>query len=561
MEKTKGHFKFTSNASPLRQLWQCPVFAVDTRGVTAMMFALVVTALLGFAGLATEVGTWYLARSEAFNVADAIAMAGALETALQVYDPSIYDSSYDPAADTQLLQPLSAYTSATAASSPVTWTDQESVDAPATQAIVRIPFSTVLASLFTSQAVTVTATAVALVRPTTNVACALSLSGPISITQSQTSMLAGFPCYYASNYRGPGAVFLNPPTFDAQGITTTGACSSQTCPDNDALAPLSGGYNESGNILLARPIATFQPPTSNPYEVVDAGVSILDSQIICPQGLINPDPPASSSYCPPAGADTPVTLTSLVPSGGDAFVAGATNPHPTCQPTASAPYCGYNNMNLTISSDVTLAPGIYIFVNSSLTIQSGTVQCEAWSGNSQTLCDPNAGPSDFKPGLQGVTLVFAGSSPGKLIICGSTAIPNYCPGGQGATVLLSAPAAVSAPFSALSGVLFYRASSGAPPDGSADAPAVYIDDSGNSVLEGGMYFPGAYTSFTANTHVDPSTARSPVTCAVIVAGYLNLGLPGGGTSGSTSHFLGNGCSGLDSFNTPMPVVQAVQVVQ
>jgi Flp pilus assembly protein TadG len=51
---------------------------IDRRGATAVVFALAGTMVIGFVGLGTEGGTWYLTRRDAQNTADAAAYAGAV---------------------------------------------------------------------------------------------------------------------------------------------------------------------------------------------------------------------------------------------------------------------------------------------------------------------------------------------------------------------------------------------------------------------------------------------------------------------------------------------------
>jgi hypothetical protein len=91
---------------------------------------------------------------------------------------------------------------------------------------------------------------------------------------------------------------------------------------------------------------------------------------------------------------------------------------------------------------------------------------------------------------------------------------------------------------------------------------VYIDDSGNTLLEGGMYFPNAYVSFTANTGsiFTANTGEFPLSCAIVVAGVLTLGYPSSasGQPAATTQFSEGGCG---AFSTPMPLVQIVQLVQ
>jgi hypothetical protein len=489
------------------------------------MFALSATVILGVVGFATEAGSWYVARSQAANVADAVAIAGALQGAWQS------NGGDDPSRDANLTGSLSVYKTASVTAQNVTWTQNNPSNAVATQASVSVPFPSLLASLFNTQSVIVKASAVAVVAPTGSPACALSLSGSLSITQVQSSI----GCYYAANNdanNDPATVTVDPNAMiTAFGITSQGIVS---CAGGDASscanAPSLTGNPNPTVAPPTRPYASLQPATTNPFLPIDAmaasatPVPLSPSQITC-----IPPPGQTGTTC--QTNSTAVTLPAgsvLVPATGDN---GA-----TCTPTPTAP-CAYYNMTLTISSGAILVPGTYFFVNSSLIIQGGTVQCQ--TPNLQTLtqypCDSADGAGPFAPGTYGVTIVLSGN-PANLTI------------GSGATVLLSAPACATFPAgsvatcsSPLNGVLFYRAST-AVTDSSA-LPAVSIADGGSDLLNGGMYFPNAYVNYSANTN----TNNSPY-CSILVGGYLTLG---------SSQFV----SSCGFYGTPMPSVQAVQVVQ
>jgi hypothetical protein len=221
-------------------------------------------------------------------------------------------------------------------------------------------------------------------------------------------------------------------------------------------------------------------------------------------------------------------------------------------------------MNITIGSGATLTPGSYFFVKSSLTIQGGTVKCIISAGQPSPCDNADGSPGNpgAGPGTKGVTLLFTGSPAGSLTICGK-AVTASCPRGTGATVLLSAPASNSVSPS-LDGILFYRAGPTLPipPSDSSSVPAVSIADSiGNTLLNGGMYFPNAYVWYAANIGTDPD-------CSILLAGYLNLGYLNAADvpprpsnaqyPGLATTQFGASCA---AYATPTPNVQAVQVVQ
>lgn len=527
-----------------------------------MVFAVSAVAILGVVGLATEVGSWYLAREQAYNTADAAAIAGALaamNSARTGAAGEIATLNGFPSVDVVPHSPPSQGN----------YTDNDD----ATEVLVSVNFSPLLASLFGVGPVTVTARAVGLVQSTQNYVCALSLLGGMTINQNQNGYGA-FPCYYGSNVADTSAVILAAEaTIAAAGITTPGDCN---CPTLNT--PALGGSDASGN-WLGRPYSSYQPPTLNPYAPPSTNPSLSSTvssvlsaaTIICPQSGISY--PANTQFYPPNGnyancpttVNTPATVSTsyLVPTVGDAYVGGRSNVSPTCLPTG-AQVCGYYNMNVTIASQtLTLSPPMqhsptsaedttYLFVNASLDVQStATLQCMVnWvllSGQPVTqFCGH---PTHSPDGTVGVTFVFIGSAVGNLTI------------ESGANVNLAAPATNDFS-SALSGILFYRA--GSAPAESALSPGVSIADYDNANvnlgvnLSGGMYFPESYVSYTGNTNAstDPTTGLTATpTCSIIVAGYLNLG--SSAAEANPTQFSPQ----CVSYNLAVPMVQAAQVVE
>jgi Flp pilus assembly protein TadG len=549
-----------------------PGLSADRRGVTAMVFAISATAILGIVGLATEAGTWYVARAQAYNVAYSAAIAGALAGSAGG------DADAAEAAASDLVT-RSGYTSlavtANKAGPSGDYADPWEVDVSVHFALTPL-LAGVLTKLNVTQLVkdgaTVTAKAVAAIRPV-GPGCALSLVGDLIINQNQASGT----CYYASNATGKTAVDIPSPdsvTILAFGITTAGDCTN--CPTifNGMLfadplngvpgfpsSPLIGGGDVSGNVLF-RPNSSYQPPTAlGQYSDLDNPNLLPDaSKVMCPTGLTytdasgNPYPDLSlvldgATHCPNSTQHPTVTIAdggTLVASAGDA----------TCVPTGDHPYCGYSNMNVTIPAGTVAmdgtGEGTYFFVNASLTVQAGaTILCStpALEGISNA-CASTAGEA-------GVTIVLSGDA-GKV---GALTIAS------GASANLSAPA-VNAFDSRLNGILFYRRGQGPGPGAvpgvtpgageSADFPGVNIaDTSGNILLNGGMYFRDSHVYYAANTNPDLSLAPY---CSVLVAGYLTLGFLGSTDSQSNPTQFAPGCDPI-VFRTPMPSVQAARAVE
>ena len=574
----------------------------DRRGVTALVFAVTAAVLLGVAGLATEVGAWYLIRLQTTNAADAAAIAGAQAYAITLDSGAATDSamtvlslngisasggSTSPATGAGTTPPgpaavMTGRTVAVAANSPPL-SGNYAGDPAATEVIVRIGLPPIFASLFTSQTPALASRSVGRLQ-TIGSACVLTTAGPLTIMQSQQGLADGY-CYYASNSTRSDAVgFASSAWIQTYGITTPGDCTNCPVVANGSQSPVTGGTDSTGQNLLLRPNASYQPPTTwLPYAAIDPAVAALlpspSMQIICPTGLAyvpNNTPLDPVTHCPTtSGARAIVTSTAnLVPSVGDPG-----NPNgATCTPTAGR-YCGYYNMTLVICGNlgvspcpagsgatVTLPPtatlltaayggsggnSTFLFVNASLTVQSGaTVQCMVnWQVayfNGNLPCAPgpqNADGYSTPPGAYGVTIVFAGSQVGTLTIS------------SGASANLAAPAVNS--FSAtLNGMLFYRA--GQSSGESYAAPGVNISDtSSNVLLNGGMYFPVSYVFYTANTN--PTPQYTP-TCSFLVAGNATLGFFNPNDSqANPSQFSPASCA--LNYGTPMPNVQAAQLVE
>ena len=546
--------------------------------MTAMIFALNATAILGVVGLATEAGTWYVARTQAYNVAYAAAIAGALAA----------DYGSDAAAAANDIVAANHYTTGTVTVNP------SATGAAATEVLVSVNFDPLLARLFTQHQVTVTARAVGDLRTAFYPACVLSLTGDLTIAQNQGNISNGqwVVCYYASNAAGATAVNIDTDlgaTILTQGITTVGDCAH--CPsianiaasDGYPQSVLTGGFDVSGQSVLFRPTAAYQPATridtpwtngAGTYTAVDT-LNVPATSITCPTGLTylnaiphgGPITTDGTTHCPNIPGAV-LTTGALIPSDGDG--AGAA----TCiaAPTSSPPtYCGYYNMSVIVptGTTMTLTPinrsgltplgngdSTYLFLNASLTVESGaSILCRYLNSGTNAFSTCAAGDqvpnSVSTDGKYGVTFVLTGDQPGTLTIA------------SGATANLSSPrintfgCVAAGCSSVLSGILFYR--SGPNPGDSAGSPGVNIADTTSDVfLSGGMYFPGSTVFYTANTN--PDIAYSPG-CSVLVAGTVTLGFLNRLTDHqpNPSQFGSGEC--FSQFVTPLPFVRAARVVQ
>ncbi len=453
--------------------------AGDRRGATAMAFAISASALLGFVALGTEVGNWYTVRSSVQSAADAAAVAGAVASS----------TGGDAAAAAAAVASKDGYTaSVTVNHPPSTGSYTNSTTYPtATEVVISTTASPILASLFTDSGPTISARAVGVVTDESasnaDVACVFSTSLDLNISQTQTAS----GCFFASNSQQETAVnIFGGATVSADGISSVGNCTG------------------CASATLIRPNAAYQPATSNPYAAIDTAMAA---------GLAT----STSSYCC-IGSCVAAPTNRLIP--GEGISGDSTYPLKT-----GAPFYAYCS-TVTISSGTwTLAPGTYHFVDASLIISGGTVQCKQNGVSTGGNC---------VNGTHGETFIFTGNGTAPTLEIDSAA-----------TVTLAAQKTINSAYSstygtALNGVLFYmdkRLSGTVNISGKTTTTA--------TVLSGGMYFPNATVSYGANG------GASSTSCAILVGNNISL-------TNVASKFRQSGCSTL---STPRPKIQAAKVVE
>jgi hypothetical protein len=289
----------------------------DRRGVTAAIFAVSLTTLLGLVGLGTEVGTWYVGLRHGQNVVDAAALAGAEMLAAGGGASAAKAAAIDVASRNSFT--TGGIVTVTAASPPSL--GSSSGNSKAVEVIISQRPRPILARLFMSSP-TIATRGVAALKITGVGACVLAINdagyqGDVSI---QGSALLNMPkCEIAANGADPTAIHDqgNGNQVIAYTLVTSGGCSG-----------CSGT-----SITLTRPASTHQPPTPDPY----------------------------------AAAQT-VTLPMF--SGPHCVV----SPVVWSDATRNA-YCG-NKWQVASGQTVDLTPGTYFFYNASVAVQGGaTLQC------------------------------------------------------------------------------------------------------------------------------------------------------------------------------------------
>lgn len=290
----------------------------DRRGGVAVLFALTMPLLIGFAALATEVGGWYLQRRTLQTIADVAAMSAAYELlagsgeeeAAALQEAALHGFSPGSARDLRVTTPPDRGASAG--------------DDRAVQVQIQERRVLLFVGLFRSEPVLIEARAVARVSASDS-ACVLALDQladrAVDVTGTADLTLDG--CTLAANSRSTEAIAI-------RGNGSLSALSLAT----------AGGFTVSGSATLetVNPARTGIGPIADPYGDRD---------------MPEPDDCLEEEY-----KQTSKTPTQLV----------------------AGTYCG--GISLGGQSVVDLEPGLYILDGGSLTINAGArVTCTGCTGD------------------------------------------------------------------------------------------------------------------------------------------------------------------------------------
>lgn len=224
--------------------------AHDRRGLTAITAALVAPAVLGFTGIAVEVGLWYTGKRSLQTAADAAAVGGAMQRARGDFAGVIPSALLDA----QRHGYSNANATVTIHHPPTA--GPRAGDTRAVEAIITQPRATMLAALFMADQVTIQVRAVAALR-TTGSACVLALDPTAARgVEVSGSTIANFSnCVLAANSNSNESIYASgSSTLTAESLWTTGDYTS-------------GG---STNTTLDRPPVVHAWPLEDPY----AGLTI-----------------------------------------------------------------------------------------------------------------------------------------------------------------------------------------------------------------------------------------------------------------------------------------------
>jgi len=298
----------------MRRPWPWPSCGLGQRGATSAMVAASGTVLIGMAGLATEAGSWYLARRNAATAADLAALAAAAardrgEDAVPVALDTVARNGFPPGGTN----------SVTAFSPPVS--GAFAGNAWAVEVVVAQTQTIGLARLFLSTPPVVRARAVAAARVDEEV-CMLSLN---QLTLGGNSTTQAGRCVLASNAASPGGIsVVGSALVRTAGLITTGTCTG--CDSGDVW---------TDDTRRVRPMVAARRPDP----IVDPFAGLRDWI---------PSPPACRT--------TPINL-----DGGK----GSTG-NPSISPDEGA-IC--DDLSIGPKQSLTLAPGLYYFRNADLDVK------------------------------------------------------------------------------------------------------------------------------------------------------------------------------------------------
>ena len=291
-------------------------FIADCRGVTSILTALSLTGMLGCAGLATEVGLWYVKKSSMQGAADSAAFSAAIALAAGE-NSSLFQTEAQSVAGTYGFVNGSGGTTVTVNNPPASGpnTSQSS----AIEVIISQPQNLMIAQLFLSIGPTIQARAVAVAGASGN-GCVFALD-TANVTDDGVSGGAKLNLNNCSLYINSSST---------QALQMSGGASI-----NAISAFITGNYSTSGGASLNTTKGTFTgvAPISDPY----AGVSI-----------------PSYSGC---------NQTNFSLSGGASLTLSA---------GSSGIYVFCNGLNLSGGASLTLNPGIYVINSGSFNLSGGT---------------------------------------------------------------------------------------------------------------------------------------------------------------------------------------------
>ena len=448
-------------------------FVRDRRGAAAVMLAIALSGIIGFAGLGSEVAAWYFTTRSMQGAADAAAESAAAELAAgtvsgsSVSNDQLTHTGRAVSATFNFSNGVSS-TTVTVNHPPLTTTGLNSANCDSrlsgyncfVEVIVQQPQTPLLSSLFMSTGPTITTRAVGWANTAAaSTGCVVALNHTAS---------------RAAQNSGSGALTFNNCSIYSNSNASDGIYVGGSGQVNAQAAYVVGHIN--GTVNTSQGSYTGVNPMVDPY----ANVAMPSSSTNCSgwSTYVNGN---NGLHLPNGG----VTLAILKPS--------------TAGGTCAIPH----DVQLDSGSTLVLCPGVYVFNNSSNLTMAG--QSTLLAPPSATS-NPTVSAACVGDLTGGVTIVFANST-------GNPGAPTI---GGGATVNMTAPTT-----GATAGIAMFqqRTTCTGNGNGNGGCPAS-LTGGGTQNVTGAIYFPNNQVNYAGGS----STGSQ---CTQIVADTINF------TGGST----------------------------
>ena len=324
----------------------------DRRGAAAVLLAVALSGIVGFAGLGSEVASWYYTTRSMQGAADsaastaAAALASATATGSTITGDQLRNAARSVAATSNFTNGTSS-TTVTVNNPPASTTNLTACSSPFTsfncyvEVIISQPQTALLTAVFMSTGPTITARAVAKANTTaTDAGCVVTLNRTASRALENT---------------GSGAL-----TFTACALYDNSNASDALYQGGSGSISTSAAYvvgGSSGAITATDGIKTGMNPTNDPYAWVPSPSSYTTNGT-CGYGGANGqglDKLIGNNYNGTTKITTPTSTQTIInPTGCSIFGLGG----------------GTKNLHMTCTQTLVLCPGTYVFDNANLTMDA-----------------------------------------------------------------------------------------------------------------------------------------------------------------------------------------------
>src|SRR5436190_11605370 len=427
----------------------------DRRGAAAVILAIALSGIVGFAGLGSEVAGWYFITRSMQGAADSAVATAAAELASATSSGSTVTgdqlrNAARSVASTFNFRNGTSSTTVTLNNPPATTTNLTACTSPFTafncyvEVIITQPQTPLLSAVFMSTGPTITARAVAKANMSvTDQGCVVTLNRTASraLQNTGSGALTFTACALYDNSNATDALYQG-----GSGSISTSA------------AYVVGG--SSGAITATDGIHTGMNPTNDPYAWVPSPTGYT-SNADCGYGSVNGkdlDKLFGNNYNGTSKITTNSTKTVINPTSCTIFRLGG----------------GNKNLQLTNTQTLELCPGTYVIDNANLTLVGQSTLLAPPTGTTLTTdCPGNTSG--------GVTIIFSNSTGGN------PGIPNF---GAGSNVTLTAPTTGTYKGVAMFGDRLACTGNGnSDVNGNGTACTPSMEGSGTQNVTGAVYFP------------------------------------------------------------------------